>query len=169
MKLPRPAKIQENGSAVAGILGQIAVFVMMVAICADVVARYFFDSPITGIKESTEFFLVVAVFLGLAHTQYKGGNVRVSVIRMRFPTRWQDPLELLSLVLMFFFFVMLGWQSGVAFWRSLLIRETFLTTDLFPAYVTKGLLPMGCLMMCIELLFEIGQVSRRLFRRSGTP
>ena len=88
-----------------GWLGNLALAVLMLAVTADVGGRYFLNSPISGVYEIGETYLMVAiVFLGLAQAQRHGANVRVLFVFERFPARlrlWLEVAYLLAAALVF--------------------------------------------------------------------
>ena len=61
-------------------LGTFWVFCLMFLICADVVARMAFDSPIRGVSEIVGYSIVTAVFLQLAHTLHAGRFTRADLL-----------------------------------------------------------------------------------------
>jgi TRAP-type C4-dicarboxylate transport system permease small subunit len=56
--------------------GSVMIMLIMAMICTDIVFRYFFNSPIRGVTELTEFFIVGIVFLQLAHAVRLGKLTR---------------------------------------------------------------------------------------------
>lgn len=62
-------------------LAQLALFIMMVLICADAGGRYLLDKPVPAAYEMTEMYLMIGVvFLALARNQALGGNVAVDFL-----------------------------------------------------------------------------------------
>lgn len=49
-------------------IGTIVIFAVMLLVNADVVGRYFFNSPIAGVPELVSLSIVMIVYLQLAHT-----------------------------------------------------------------------------------------------------
>ena len=64
-------------------IGTAWILVMMLIICADVVARGGFDAPILGVAESMQFSIVGIVFLQLAQTLRIGAMTRSDVLLAR--------------------------------------------------------------------------------------
>jgi TRAP-type mannitol/chloroaromatic compound transport system permease small subunit len=56
--------------------GSVMIMLIMAMICTDIVFRYFFNHPIHGVTELTEFFIVGIVFLQLAHAVQLGKLTR---------------------------------------------------------------------------------------------
>lgn len=76
-------------SRVVGSIGVGLLIVLVLLTVADVVLRRFFDSPIRGYLELTEFILGIIVFLTLAYCAVQGGHIVVDVLVSRFPQRTQ--------------------------------------------------------------------------------
>lgn len=73
-----------------------ALFVLMVLTCADVVGRYFLQSPILGAKELTEIGLAIVVFASLPVITWRGGQIVVDLVDHLLPTKVLNALLLLS-------------------------------------------------------------------------
>ena len=71
-------------------LGGIAVVLMMLHICADVIAKYVFNSPIPGTLEIvSNYYMVATVFLPLALVERKNAHIAVEILSQHLPTRGQ--------------------------------------------------------------------------------
>lgn len=57
-------------------VGSIFIVVIMAMICVDIVSRFVFDHPLSGVKELTEIIIVGVVFLQLAHATRLGKLTR---------------------------------------------------------------------------------------------
>ena len=57
----------------------LVLFSMMLLTCADVIARYGFNAPISGAFELTELFLASLVFLAMPLTTLSGAHVKVEL------------------------------------------------------------------------------------------
>lgn len=76
------ASIAKNfGSLTLGMnsIGTFWVFCLMFLICADVVGRYVFNSPIRGVAEMVGYSIVTAVFLQFANTLHVGRFTRADI------------------------------------------------------------------------------------------
>lgn len=80
---PTASKIKSFLLAVGNIceiMAIIVLFAMMFLTGCDVVARYFFNSPINGAFELTEIFLGMLVFLSLPVAALTGSHIKVEII-----------------------------------------------------------------------------------------
>jgi TRAP-type C4-dicarboxylate transport system permease small subunit len=65
---------------VLGIIAAVVLFCLMALTCVDVVARYFFNSPVYGGFEITEMLLAVLIFSGLPLVTLRNEHVTVDVL-----------------------------------------------------------------------------------------
>ncbi|MTI45290.1 TRAP-type C4-dicarboxylate transport system permease small subunit [Roseibium hamelinense] len=77
---PAPSRLWLGVKTILGLACVIVLFALMGLICVDVVARYFFNSPIRGAYELTEIFLAVLIFLALPLTTQARGHIEVELL-----------------------------------------------------------------------------------------
>lgn len=77
-------------------LGMLCFLLMVLVTFLDVFLRYFFNSPISGTIEITEFFMVIVFFTSVAYTQWNGGHIVMDVITAKLKTSWQDKLQIVT-------------------------------------------------------------------------
>lgn len=82
-----------------GLLGTIFLAGLMLMTVADVVLRYFFNAPILGSFEITEYLLVVIVFFALPWAALKRVNVRVDLIVGKFSSKLRAKFDAVTCVL----------------------------------------------------------------------
>jgi TRAP-type C4-dicarboxylate transport system permease small subunit len=94
-----------------GLLGAFTMIGLMMLTVADVFLRKFFNAPILGSFEITEFLLVVLVFFAIPWAALKKANVKVDLIVGKLSQRVQAAFSsvtcLLSLIVTAFF----GWYT----------------------------------------------------------
>lgn len=94
------------GYAAAGVLG-----LMMLLTVTDVFLRYFFNSPLTGTTEITEFMLVISVVPAFAWCAISQQHVKVDLLMSLFPSRIQGIIDILTLTATLIIFIIITWQS----------------------------------------------------------
>ncbi len=57
------------------------------AVCIEIVMRYFLNRPQIWVVESTEYVLLITTFLGGAYVLRKGGHVMIDIVPMRLSQR----------------------------------------------------------------------------------
>ncbi len=86
---------------------------MMLLGFVDVVLRYFFDSPILGVKEIQTHLLPVVTAFALAATQFDKAHVRVELLYDKFPARMKKVADFIALAIPLIVWVIVTWQSIV--------------------------------------------------------
>ena len=86
----------------------VAIVVMMLLTCADVVLRYF-RKPIPGTYELVCFLGAAAVAFSMAHTSVEKGHVAVTFVISLFPRRIQGLIESITTIFGLFFFSLIAW------------------------------------------------------------
>ncbi|MBW1788144.1 MAG: TRAP transporter small permease subunit [Deltaproteobacteria bacterium] len=124
--------------------------VMMVTICYEVVARYFFDRPTLWCMELNTYLLCIYCTLGAGFTLLRGGHVSVDILYGRFHFRTKAILDCVTSFLFFIFvFVILWYGSGMAH-VAFKYGETSGTILDWPLFPTIVLVPVGALLLLAQ-------------------
>ena len=83
----RYTKIVYSIAHIGGFFGSLTMVGLMLMTVADVVLRYFFNAPILGSFELTEFSLILLVFLAIPWGTAQKVNVRVDLLVGSMPDR----------------------------------------------------------------------------------
>jgi len=154
---PRPP--QALSALVAGLnaTGVVWIFALTFLICADIVARTVFDSPIAGVTEMVSLSLVASVFLQLAHAVLHERLMRVEMFigplersRPVAASAWRAVFALVALSLLLA--MALGtWPDFVGAWRSSEFAgvEGIFTIAVWPI---KLLILVGCAVSAVVLV-----------------
>ena len=139
---------------------------LMVLTVADVIARSFFNKPIPGTFELSEYMLAVIVLLGAAYTQQVRGHVAVDFFTGRCPLRVRAALNALTGAASLFVVAIAVWQGAVAG-----IDEKSVSDQLrIPQWPFRLLVAAGGLLLWLELALElIDSVRTALGRSRWTP
>ena len=133
-------------SWVAALLSGLATLVIAVLISADVLLRYFFNSPLLFVDEVASFLLVLVIFGGLAYTFRCGAHVRVDLATTHLPPPVRAWLRAVGLLLGIGFVLVVSWttlQSAVTAYRYGRVS----TVMLYPLWAPMLLIPAGLLLM----------------------
>ncbi len=146
-------KLGLPGAMLAG-LGALALFAQMCLITADVVGRYLFGSPITGVYEITEFMILIIIFSFLAPAQAAKRHVYVDLLVNRFPEHLRRIVALINHTVCFLLMALITWMG---LQRALdLLRAGEASPNLgVPEYPFVLFLMLGAAIMCIEYLRDI--------------
>ena len=89
----------------------ILAFLICFLVCADVIGRVVFNSPVKGTPEIVSFSIVVICFLQAPFAIRSGGMIFVDAITSRLPPLAQRVLEIIGYVLGLAFFAIVCWGS----------------------------------------------------------
>lgn len=104
------------------------------------------------------------VFLGFAHTQAKGGHVRVELLIARVGPAWRRGLDLLGLAVGVAVFAMIFWTGLKDAWGAWATGDYTLGSVAFPIWPSKLMVPVGSLLLCLRLVV---QIARNLLQMRG--
>ncbi len=103
----------------AGVAGLVLIGLMLLT-TADVAGRYFFNAPIDGVFDLTQFAVSIMVFLGLAYCGFRGAHVVIELLYDRFPPGARRVLNRITNLAGCILFGVIGWRTAV---QSIDIRE----------------------------------------------
>lgn len=135
-------------------VGAAALFVMMCLTSADVIGRYLFNRPITGVFEVTEYLVLILIFSFIGYTQSQKGHVAVDLLLTKFPGRIRTMIGICN---HFVCLLLMGLITWMGVQKALELREVGEASPnlQIPAYPFVFFLVLGCAVMCIELLKDI--------------
>jgi len=146
-------KISHSMARILYWVAGVAIVVMMLLTCADVVLRYF-RKPIPGTYELVCFLGAVAVAFAMAHTSVEKGHVAVSFVVSLFPRRIQGLIESITTSFGLFFFVLIAWQSVIYANDLRLSGEVSLTLEL-PFYPFVYGISFSAAIVCLILISDL--------------
>ncbi len=141
-------------SAGAAIAGLIFLF-MMVAVCVDVIMRYWFQAPMGWVVEVCEYLLLYVTFLGAAWLLRKNGHVRVDLVYFYLSQRSIARLKFITAVagsIACAILVVIGCQSTIdAFIRG----NPEIKTLSIPKWTLLWVIPYGSLLLSIQFARQV--------------
>ena len=135
--------------------GGLILTAMMILVTCDVIARFFFNHPIHGATEITEFMMVGMFYFTLAYTQGVKHNIKVEVIITHLSPKAKQIAEFVTYFLGLLLFALITWQgvrSAADAWAIGEITFGLVELPLFPA---KVLVPIGSFMLCLRFIMDI--------------
>jgi TRAP-type C4-dicarboxylate transport system permease small subunit len=139
----------------------VAIVVMMLLTCADVVLRYF-RKPIPGTYELVCFLGAAAVAFSMAHTSVERGHVAVAFVVSLFPRRIQGLIESITTIFGLSFFSLIAWQSAIYANELRCCGEVSLTLEL-PFYPFVYGISFSAAIVCLILLSDLFKNLLKLF------
>lgn len=142
---------------VIALIAGVVLTLLMLYTVLDVVLRYVFNKPFSGSLETTEFAMVVIVFLGIAYCGWIGGHVAVDILerpldhpRLRFIPA---TLTLISAAL----FAAVAWQSAAEALGSMQRTSNMLR---WPHYPFLFIVAFGSALYAIVLVIQCARTFR---------
>lgn len=87
--------------------------IMMFISTADVIGRYFFTRPITGVWEIVSYAFVICGAFALGYTQLVKGNIQINLISDRLKPKVQAGLFIFSYLLCIISSALITWQGWI--------------------------------------------------------
>ncbi len=138
------------------VVGAVLIPVIMIAVSADVIGRYFLDAPIGWVIEFAEYALLAIPFLAMAWlVGYRDGHVRIDLLLQAIPPRWQAVLEAGTSGLA-------GLTCAAAAWFA-----TLTTVSQYQrGVVTIGIYPVPKYLLISIIVYGLACTAGELFRRA---
>lgn len=135
-------------------ISQLALVLMMFLTAADVIMRYFFNSPVIFAQEVTELLLVTCVSLGISFCALEKGHVSVDILANNLPKRIQAVFDCITNLITIVFFLVIAWRSFVH--MQYLEGNRITTLTLFiPTYPFVGIVSLGFALFVVVLLMDL--------------
>ena len=102
-------------------IAAVLAFLLCFLVCADVIGRVVFNSPVKGTPEIVSGSIVMILWLQAAYAIRSGGMIWVDAVHGHLPARVQRALDVLGALLGIAFFGLVCWGSidpALYSWRS---------------------------------------------------
>ena len=136
----------------SGITGALAIVLIMLGTCADILARGNFTTGLRGVVEASEILLVAAVFLGLGLAQAEGRHVRMTLVISRLSGRTRRVGDVLASAVAVAFFAWLAWASTLRAYDSIINSEYRFGLVRIPLWPGRVAVVVGLLLLLAQLL-----------------
>ena len=154
--LARLQKITDMAIWVCTGMGFICVLAMMFQIVGDVFGRYVFNAPIQGtVAITSNWYMVGATFLPLPLVQKEKKHIMATFFADRFSGGGKYIFELVADIVTL---VILAVAGGYLLDKALLcyaMNESVEEVYTIPIWPVHFFLPLGCWVMCLQLLLDI--------------
>ncbi len=154
-------KLIQKTSYRACFIGMLLLIPLTGLTVADAAGRFFFNAPLPGTFELSEYLLAILVLTGAAYTQQVKRHVAVDFFTGRCPLRVQAALASLTGIASLFIVAVLVWQGAAAG-----MVETTVSDQLrIPQWPFRLLAAAGCLLLWLELFLDLVDSLRMAFGR----
>ena len=141
----------------------VIIFLLGFLVCADVIGRGFFNSPVKGTPEMVSMSIVIICFLLAGYAVQSGSMIYTDVLASRFGVRGRAFAQLLSAVLGILFFGLIVWGSfepTLHAWTSGEYEgEGALRVPAFPARIV---VLIGAVLVVVSYIFHGMHAARAL-------
>lgn len=150
-------KYEKTMSKIWGVTTQISnlfLFIIMMLVVVNVIARRLFNSPIFGVTELVCYGSLASAAFGLAQTEWLDGNVRMTLILERTGVKFGCILNLI---------VNIVGLLGFSYVSYFLVMQAFtklengqLSSEIrFPMYIVTGILAVGFILLTLAILAKL--------------
>ena len=154
--------IQKVNRFIAGV-GAWCLIPLMVITAVDVMSRDIFNRPIPGTVELSQYMLAVFILLGLAYTQQVKAHVAVSLFTSRLSNPLQLTFNIISILLCLLISFIIAWQG----WVVGIGEKTVSDMLRVPQYPFRLLVAVAAILVCLELLIDLGDSLKKLVGRAS--
>jgi len=138
-------------SATAIMAGVLIIFLMMGTL-AEVISRYFFNSPIPWMLEVLAYSLVWITFLGVAWLLKREGHVNMDVFLVRFKPRTRCLVNIITSALGVLVCAVLVWSTAENLRFYIEVGHLQQTERYFPTAPIFVIIPIGSFLLFIQFL-----------------
>lgn len=138
----------ENGLAN---VGKVLLFVLMMLIFMNAVMRYVFDSPVTGVIQLIEDYILIGiVFLLLSTVEYEQDHIKVDILVDRIPNLPRKAIYIISSIAtigIFAYSIRAYLQVSYSQWQSNALSGYWN----YPIAPARVLIAFGLTLLCVRL------------------
>jgi TRAP-type C4-dicarboxylate transport system permease small subunit len=138
-----------------GMFSGVVLLAILALMSGEVIFRYFFNKPILGTVEISAYLLVIFGFTGMAWTQSQKGHILIELVTEKLSERTNCILRIISLILSLAVFVLITWQTSIAFWKSFKMMEVRWGALPLPVWPVKAMVAFGSLILCVQFVIDI--------------
>lgn len=128
---------------------------VMAFVCAEVVMRYAFNSPIPGHLELSELFMPVIVFLAIAYTQSQQGHVGMTLVVDNLPPKAARISDIAALAISAATYAILTYFSAKHALRGWEYDDVTMSPPYFPTWPSSGVVPLGFFLCTLRLYLQM--------------
>ena len=147
-------------------IGAVFLVAMMLITFFDVLLRNVMSLPITGTYELTELFMILIVYLGVAHAQLSKAHISVDLFMSLVPRRGQAAIDTCTSFLSMGIFMLITWRSFDRF-QYLLKNETESDMLSLPLAYFQMVIVIGCGLLSLALLKDVIYHFTRMIRNGS--
>jgi len=130
------------------------IFFSMCYICAEVLMRYGFNSPIQGHLESSELMVPIIVFFAVSYTQARNGHVGMTLLVDNLPARWHRTLDVVTLTLSMMICAVLAWFGTKYSFQLYQYDDVTMTPPYWHTWPSAAAIALGYFMLAVRMWLQ---------------
>ena len=127
---------------------------IMVYVCAEVVMRYVFNSPLPGHLEGSELFVPIIVFFAISYTQSKNGHVGMTLVVESLPPSVRRYVDISTLLLSVLTCAVLSYFSYKFAYNEWVIDDVTMTPPYWRIWPSAAAVPLGYMLIAMRLYLQ---------------
>jgi TRAP-type C4-dicarboxylate transport system permease small subunit len=127
---------------------------VMVFICAEVVMRYAFNSPIPGHLEGSELLVPIIVFFAISYTQSQRGHVGMTLVIDSLSPGTRRYVEISTLLLSVLTCAVLSYFSFKYAYNEWVIDDVTMTPPYWRVWPSAAAIPIGYMLISMRLYLQ---------------
>jgi TRAP-type C4-dicarboxylate transport system permease small subunit len=145
-------------------IGGACLAAMMCLTASDVALRYFFNKPISGAFDLTEYMMVIVFAFGLPYCTLRASHIKVDILMERLPVKAQAIITSIITPLGLCLFSLIAWQS-IKYLQIQHNTHIVSSVLLIPRYPFIGLLFLGYACFAVVLLANTLKYIAKVIRK----
>jgi len=133
-------------------LAGIMMMTSAVGVCVDVVMRYFFNRPIPGVVQFSQYFLLYIPFLAAAYVLREDSHIKVDIVLNPLSQRTQSLVNMITSIMGSVVLLILayyGFRVTLDYYRR---KVPTLEYFKIPEFLVIMVIPIGCFLFSIEFI-----------------
>jgi len=147
-------------------IGIVTIVIMMLVTVADVIMRKFFNSPLNGSLEITEYMMAIVVGFALAYTGVKKGHIVVDVLLAKLRPRTQAVINSITYILSLIAFAIITWRTAV-YAGNMYANGTYSSVLTIPNFPFIYIVSVGSGIFCLVLIYNLYEYLTKVIQ--GSP
>jgi len=135
-----------------GKIASYVIFIMVLMTTYEVIVRYVFNAPTIWSKELTQYGLCIITMLGGGYAILTEQHVRVDILYLKFPLKWQAAIDFFTWWLVILFCGVLIWMGGESAIDALLMDERSMGYLSIPKFPFLSLVVIAGFLMLLQAI-----------------
>ena len=131
-----------------------ALIVVMIIVCANVIGRSFFETPVKGTVDIVSLLGAIIIAWAIAYTQVFKGHIRVDLLVQRLPPRLQSIVDSVIDLIGLALFALISWQTIIFAKANFEVGELSEVLKL-PITPFASVVAIGCIAITLVLLIDL--------------